>query len=525
MFKVVIVDDEPLVLRGLAERFPWKDWGCVVCGTALNGLEGKELIDREQPDIVLTDVKMPGLSGLELAEHVKRNHPDALTIVLSGFNEFDYARQALRQQVFDYLLKPVDKEELKKTLRKGFQHLNRRRETSRNTEEMEKKLSQVNPLAEAGILMDLMLNNKHEADSLHNRLKEFGISFQKGQVVVFEMLAVWEQHQNYKTLHQFALSNILYEIYEKYRCRAVIQWIAGKCTAAILFDSSIPSVIAQKRVIEATGEGIAQATSFFKQRVFAGMGHFVNRLDELNTSYLTALSSLEHHLFWSLEFAETGLASTERVVVRVDERMYDAVNEGYEDRALQEFDAVCAQLRINRDVDHVYSICLEIVMNLSSIAKFWELDLAIPNLSELKQHAFFDNLALGLRELILNLCLTIANKRQFITLPLMDKILAYIQDHYANPDLSLQDVANEFHLSVSHLSRMFKKEAGTNFNDYRSMVRIEQAKELLCKKYWLTSQETAYLVGFTDGKYFSQVFKKYCGMTPSEYKESQYTYE
>lgn len=518
MYKVVIIDDEPMVCRSLAEKFPWREWNCTVAGTALNGLEGKELIDRTKPDFVLTDVRMPGMNGLEVAEYVKINYPNTITIVLSGFNEFDYAREAMRQKVFDYLLKPIDKEELKKTMRKALFHINKALETSKNAEVIEKKLNQVNPLAESGIIMNLMLNHTLETESLQNQMHGLGMAFQKGQVVAFDLLKVWDEHRNYQLLSQFALSNILYEVYEQFRCQVSIQWISGKCIAAVLFDSSVPSTIAQKRVLEATRVGIEQAKTFFKKRVYVGMGDFVNQMDSLNKSYQSALLRLEHHLFWSLEFSD-GLTSLDGSSVRIEESLYEAVNEGNEAQALQGFDSMAERLRNSGNMELVYSLCLEILVNISNMTKSWELAFNVPTLNDLKQYASFDELAVNLREIISSLCWAIGKKREFIKYPLMEKILTYVKDHYSNPDLSLQDVADNFHMSVSHLSRMFKKETGTNFNDYRSQIRIEKAKELLDTKYWLTSQETAFLVGFTDGKYFSQVFRKYCGMTPSEYRE------
>ncbi|NHN34913.1 response regulator transcription factor [Paenibacillus agricola] len=518
MHKVVIIDDEPMVCRSLAENFAWKEWNCTVSGTALNGLEGKGLIDRIKPEFVLTDVKMPGMNGLEVAEYVSRNYPNTIIIVLSGFNEFDYVREAMRHNVFDYLLKPIDKEELKKTLRRALYHLNKALETSRDAEIIEKKLNQANPLAESGIIMNLMLNNALETESLQNQMQGLGMAFQKGQVVAFDLLRVWEGHRNYQSLSHFALSNILYEVYEQLNCLVSIQWILGKCFIAVLFDLSVPSTIAQKRVLEATRVGIEQAEIFFKKRIFVGMGDFVNQIENLNKSYQSALLRLEHHLFWSLEFSD-GLTSLDGSSVRIDKSLYEAMNEGNEAQAMQEFDSLVKRLHNSGNMELVYSLCLEVLVNISNMTKSWELELTVPTLNDLKQYASFDELAVNLREVLSSVCRDIGKRREFIKFPLMDKILSYVKDHFSNPDLSLQDVADNFHLSLSHLSRMFKKETGTNFNDYRSQIRIEKAKELLDTKDWLTSQETAFLVGFMDGKYFSQVFRKYCGMTPSEYRD------
>jgi two-component system response regulator YesN len=102
----------------------------------------------------------------------------------------------------------------------------------------------------------------------------------------------------------------------------------------------------------------------------------------------------------------------------------------------------------------------------------------------------------------------------------MGKIIMHIQAHYNEQDMNLTAIAEKFHISLSHLSRMFSKTMQLNFNEYLTQTRLEHAKKILIEKYWLNNQEIAEQVGFSDGRYFSQVFKKHCGKTPKEYKES-----
>jgi two-component system response regulator YesN len=519
MYKVAIIDDEPLVCRRLAEKVDWKEWDCTVCGTGSNGFEGIELIDRTSPDMVITDVKMPGMDGLHLADYIHHHYPHIITIILSGYNDFDYAREALRHHVFDYLLKPIDKDDFSQAMHKAMSFLHQRMDTTQPEQTPERR-NEVSPFIESGLLMDYMLNNNHKLKSSQEIVKKLSSTVHKGQVIVYDLLNAWEQNkvEQNRSLYQFAINNILQEIYQRHRCGVHVIWIADKCVIVAKFDASMPSSIARERVLEATKEGAEQVKTYFKTKAFWGMGMFFNRIDELYSSYQSAHHSLANHLFWNLEFHEAEQPPSLNGVVTIEKTLYKWINEGNEAEADNEIDRLADKLRKARNIDNVYSVSLEILIHLNNMTREWDVQVHFPTLNDIKQHSFYEDLIVELRQIIEGTCRAIAKKRLMIHSPLMDKIMLFVKDHYDDVDMSLQFVADRFHLSTSHLSRFFKKEIGLNFNEFLTQERIEQAKRLMEEKYWLTSQELAYQVGFTDGKYFGQVFKKYCGSTPTEYR-------
>src|SRR5690625_374146 len=137
MIKVLIIDDEPMICKGLSDKIDWKNMGCAVCGIAMNGLEGKKKINELKPDIVISDIIMPGCTGLELAEYVYEFHKDIMMILLSGYDEFTFAKEALKYNVFDYILKPTDKEEVKIIIKKAMEVLDQRRNQKKSYQHME----------------------------------------------------------------------------------------------------------------------------------------------------------------------------------------------------------------------------------------------------------------------------------------------------------------------------------------------------------------------------------------------------
>ena len=435
MYKVAIVDDEPLVLRGLEHKVAWQEWNCIVCGTGGNGLEGKELIERERPDIVLTDVKMPGMNGLELADYVNRHFPDTVTIVISGYNEFDYAREAMRHQVFDYLLKPIDKEELRKTIRKAIDALHHKLDIRTRSKQFEEMRRETTPIIESSLLLDLMLNHGHEPKTMLERIKELRFTIHKGQVAVFDLSNAWEQYGNGRSLYQFAMNNILYEIYRNHSCGDVnVMWIEDKCVVVTRFDASIPTAIAQKRSQEATKEGAEQIRMYFKTRVYLGIGTFFERIDGIHASYKAALHGLQNDLFWAGGPSVWSGASDPPTAATVDEHVYTAIREGDDTEALRGFDRLANALRKSRNIDLVYSVSLEMLIRMNGMLREFDVTESIPTLNDLKKHACFEDLAGELRSVITSACKAFAKKHGMLNASLKDKIFLFLREHYArNP--------------------------------------------------------------------------------------------
>lgn len=517
MYRVAVIDDEPMVCRRLAEKVNWGKWDCTIIGTGANGLIGKDLIDRCQPDIVITDVKMPGMDGLQLADYISHNHPGTITIILSGYNDFDYVREAFRHKVYDYLLKPIDNDEFNELMNKVTVHL---RMKAASVEQVVERIDVMTPMIESRLLLDYILNKNHKLKNADSIGKKLSLIIHKDQVIIYDSQNAWSQNsmETNRSIYQFAINNILNEIYAKHRCGMQVFWIADKCVVVAKFDSSIPCMIAEKRVQEATVEVVEQLKSYFKTRIYCSKGKFFNSIHELSASYQFALTQLENLLFWNLEFILTDRSSVAQAAIRV-ETLYKQINEGNEMEALRSFDELAEQLRKRGDIDFVYSTMLEMIINITNVTREWEVQPNFPTLNEIKKYALYDELIKNLRASIELSCHLVTRKRFMMHSPLMDKIVLFVKDHYDHPDMSLQFISEAFQLSIGHLSRLFKRELGVNFNDFLVEERLEKAKKLLIDKYQMSGKEVANLVGFKNGKYFAQVFKNHYGMTPSVYRE------
>ena len=189
--KMIIVDDEPIVSQGLAQTIPWEEFGVEIIGIAYNGKQGLELLEQETVDLVLTDISMPEMDGLEMAEHVFHDYPNTKIIMFSGYDEFEYARKAVRLGVEDYLLKPVDLDELIGLVQKVKQSLVRTRQTSaRRHKEM---------LAQA-VLHQLF--DAPQASELQEEMQKFRRPY---RLVLSELndYAIWAQTHTDLDMQQF----------------------------------------------------------------------------------------------------------------------------------------------------------------------------------------------------------------------------------------------------------------------------------------------------------------------------------
>ncbi|MDD2970692.1 MAG: response regulator [Lachnospiraceae bacterium] len=536
MYKVLFADDEILTREAIAENTPWEEAGFTLIGTAQNGKEAIELMEVESPDLLITDICMPVMDGIELSGYVKSHFEDVQVVILSGYDEFEYAKQALKHGVVEYLLKPITAVELKNELMKV-------------KEKIDKKYFQKNYNNE--IMHAYEKSKRVVREHFLNRLLEGTISkeYMKEQLTYFHLeqpgryqAVTFVEISNYKelaqkyseiseSLLQFAISNITNEIIEEEKEIICFQNTNDACV--VIFTAETEKAL--KEEIWGIGNRIRkEMQNNMNIEVCIAVGETVHSPQKWKKSYESAKHAIEYkYLEEEPEFLyDKKYAGEERLIgeepkadIWVDELLLlIKTNQGDKLREVIKlrFKDLCeARCERQKAYLHIQNCILSIRIKLE------EEKIDIPESAE-RESAFIDCLFQcgKLSEIekeftifCLDITKKIANKKVNSNQTIIELALDFVNKNYDKPELSLNMVCEYLSMSISYFSMIFKNYTGETFIELLTRIRMERAKKLMvttCMKNY----EVAIAVGYNDPHYFGATFKKYTGMTPSVYAKT-----
>ncbi|MDM5200850.1 response regulator [Fictibacillus enclensis] len=494
--RVLIVDDEPIIVQGLKETVPWDQINAEVVGEAYDGEEAIEILQETEVDVILSDVKMPVMDGLKLREWVYKNAPGIETVMVSGYEEFEYAQRALRLGVKDYLLKPVDIEELMVLVQKIS---NERRH------DLEKECRQ----HLQRLLTDTVLD--HEMDGEDRR-----VTCLEGK----HLLLLGSEMQQYHEKTENLNSEQEQELKQRWKAALENELNSQDMISASFFsDQNRLITLCLAENDDKEKEHFLQVQKGLEKK--AGFSCFlcmtaVEVSQDLKSGYQELLHGLDGYpfqpepVYWSSEVGDSSCSfSCEeevRHVFQLEEA--DDTAEAAEKLFLKFSDcqytagAICMAIS---SVEHSLlegypkAVRFEFLMGVNPTVYNSYDQLKNLFLKDLSSYFSFQQRAAheGSRWLI-------------------KKAVSYIQKHYAE-DLKAGEVAGIIHVSPNHFSQLIKQETGKHFNDFLHEVRLEQAKKLL-KETSCRVFEIAERVGYREYKYFVHIFKKSTTLTPTQYR-------
>lgn len=509
LVRMLIVDDEPVICEGLRYTIDWAEYGVQVVGVAYDGKEALQRVQEHHVDLVLSDIRMEGMDGMQLAEQLKHQFPKVRVIMISGYEDFAYARQAIRLGVSDYLLKPVDIEELGAVVR-GVVKSIRSQEEEGSAQEMELWLSNMARHGTAyGKEVPISLHGAQfriVATQLENFHERFGgmppEQYKEIQEAWITTLSNSLQQHSFRTVSVFDHENLLITL--------VISdvWLEHKVWDELLV-SSIPSLPG--------GASLYCGAS----RFYADLGDTADRCAEANELLLYYV--LEGLPFLQSEYRDQ--IGENRILPNFD--ITDMVQKLVSNLFKQNTDEV--ELLVEsmfgffREKGYLLSELLSICEELFTLLRqrlrksgMTELDYGHkvkPDLNIYNSYAGLESIVMeDLKELLLLIDKQGIDKSYWI----IEKAKKYMIDHYRS-DLKASEVASWLKITPSYFSNIFKQSTGKGFTEYMNEMRIDHAKDLLA-----TTQdkvfEIADKVGYKEYKYFVSVFKLYTGMTPKEYR-------
>ncbi|WP_372634422.1 response regulator [Cohnella sp.] len=539
MWKIVIIDDDRNVLRGMKQVIPWDELGAEWAGEAMDGEEGLRLIRQTRPDLVITDIYMPVMNGLGMIEHLRGDDFHGKIVILSGYTDFEYARQAMRLNVVDYLTKPVSVSTLKTVLHKVVKQI--REEHSKLLEQVElsERLTRYQPFIEKEWVKSVVsgtLDRPYREDGelppayrfwKHARHLVIGIEIARDARV--NALSIADMN-----LFRFAVSNVAREIASAIFRTYTYTELHGTRSAVLVHpEPSLTEAELRLNLRQFGSEVIESVSRYLKINLRIGWGyvkdHWVRISDSTEEAFraieLRQSTALKGYELYELD-GDTSSSSSPEIhplprPVKFYQELTSAIKSGHEGRACllieEQFQALEKSRRLTPS--EVQWIAGEWwgVLTYS----LYEAGIVVDDLfpeglpqHEIMQLCRLDSLEEWLKSTVSAICRSREWKGSSKHRQAVDFMLQYIHENYAE-DVTIGELADKVNISRNYLSEIFRNIAGDTFNNYLTRVRMEKAKELLLEKNMLV-YEVADRVGYKNVPYFSSLFKKYIGVNPTE---------
>lgn len=543
MLKIFLAEDEVIVRETIKRMIPWENLGVELVGEAADGEMALPLLLRQKPDLLITDIKMPFMDGLTLAKVAKKEIPGLKVVILSGYDDFNYAKQAINIGVEDYLLKPITKNALIERLteiRSRYEH----EKTQKEYYEKFHREMQAYEKNSSRDFFEALVRGSMDMMEIYRRSEKLGLDIvaEAYNVLIFTMNCEEDfsgQREGYSEWEAESL-----ELLEEF---------FSENTSAMLFRCNIFSygvlIKGQKETIEEnTRSCVSEIQRIFdrkeqKRQWFVAAGEPVERLSQIQKSYYSASRAFSQRYLYDeniLYYDE--MASMEKKNVTEDDSTYlqkvdvNALNPAI----LQKFlsNGLLEETE-NFVKDYFYAIGQEPLESLV-FRNYVTLNVRFSVMSFLKEigcdtrtleqedtedvlsesSKSLEN-AIAYAEKIISQAIALrdqnsGNKNRSILKTAVD----FIDSHYMEEDMSLNKAANAANVSANHFSALFSQNMGQTFIEYLTNLRMNKAKEYLrCTS--MRSSEIAGEIGYKDAHYFSYLFKKTQGMTPSDYRKAR----
>jgi two-component system response regulator YesN len=525
-YTVLLVDDEEEVIQVIMKKLDWEQLGFSIVGYACNGVKAFEMVEDYQPDVVMTDIKMPYMNGMQLSHRIKTQYPDTKILIFTGFDEFEYAKEAVHLEVEEYILKPVNSLELSKVFTQLKSKLDLEISEKRNVEILQKYYLESLPLLQANFYSMLMEGRIRE-EELPKFLADYQLSFQgpffcclvvhtsvsqvpEGMNPVLLTISVRKQAEEHLGTKWQAkafpyLENIV--LIAQLGSESEIIELTDDCDRFCKYARHIIGAVVTVGIGQVCGSvaglsgSYASARTAVSYRVLYGASRAINMKENVPQEVSKPGQTDDARL--SYLFKMIRLGSEEDIAEAVSGYLHQAA---FQDRTLKQYhvdimEMISALYRfaINQEIrTEVFPENMKVLY-----ARLLDMDKAA-------LEKWLTDTSLSFHEELLD-------ARNRSTKSFVSKAKEYVHNNYADEMLSLDGVCQVLGVSNSYFSTIFKKKTGNSFIGYLTDYRMDQASRLLIetndKSYMIARQ-----VGYTDPNYFSYVFKRRFGVSPSRYR-------
>ena len=504
MYKVFLVDDRVEIVESIAKTVPWGKFGCEIGGWAVNGKDGYDKIQKLQPNIVITDIMMPVMDGLELIEVSQRMEKQIRFIVLSGYDDFSFAQKAIRLGVDEYLLKPASVEDICEMLQKITKQLDEEREKKRKVLDLEKKVWQSLPLLKDEYFRFLISSIQDiSRESIEERFGflQIDIPLENLMLIYCELSSGTDSRRELsdyflRTVQEIVEPDYQWE-YFRYRKDAIVLLVHARNREKI-------SLLHFKLTMEELKKELREKEQIFMEE---GTGEMMPDIGKIKSAFQQARQNLNYkinHEIINYMQIEDGLIHGVRIADKDEIRkLLDSLFE--ENKNISTRKLKSAVREIITIVNH-FGNEEDKGKRSRSLEEWQEILETIKTMEELKQWMF---------DTLWKQSLEIQESKSGQANRYIENVKYIVENNYGN-NITLGAVSELIGLTPAYLSAIFKQQTGQNFTEYLVNVRIRHAEEML-KTGDYKVYEVAEKVGYVDFRYFGEVFKKKTGKSPREY--------
>ncbi len=525
MYKIVIIEDEPFIRNALIHQINWGELGCVVAGEADNGRDGIEVINNLSPDIVISDIKMDGPDGIAISRYILEHLFETKVILITGFAQMDYAQAAIKIGVNDFILKPIDPEELIGAVKKAITDIEQKKKRKEEMLNLRSIVQESMPILRERFFQELSVNMLFDTEEIVDRAAFLDINLNQYAGMILEI----DKERDVFDASEQELQPYLLGI--KKLIKPLVDGVGGY---VFEMDKNI-CIIADPAMFGALFELASQMQAAIDKKfglsVSVGISERWHDICKLNQCIDEARYALRHKFYlgsgsviYSGDVDDHDKKKADHITfINRYVNIVNYVKVGDGENAREHFERLWAEIAEGYHESFIRNKAFEFVIFLferlddnsvkvDDIMPLNEIYISLSKFSTVNSIYRF------IKNIIFFAC---KERNKYIhekNSNVIKTVLNYIKEHY-NHDVSLETLSKLVYLNPKYLSTLFKKETGETISNHIAHIRIEKAKELM-SDIRLKTYEIADKVGIHDSRYFSQLFKRHTGLTPSQYRDN-----
>ncbi len=532
-YRILLADDEEEVRKAIIRKIDWESLGFLVAGDADNGEEALEKIEQLKPDVIMTDIRMPYMDGLTLAARVRQKYPSIKILIFSGYDDFEYAKEAIKLNVTEYILKPVNGQELTKILARVRDCLDEEIEQRSNINSLRESYLRNLPILRELFLNDLVRGNVPE-EEVRPKLEEYNLDISGARKWLASVISVEpeerDEGQPLSRQQEQKLIPISVRQLVEDSLRGCVRFAVFNSTDGITMITAIDGQNTQTGFIDMLGDICKEIRRILEVTVTIGVGHSTQSLEQIGKSYQSAVDALGYKAIIGaggtiyindMEPVNRGKLQLEE---KDEEELESQIKFGTPKTIAAAVQALAAQMedaKVHASQYQVYMLsltgCITRLMQQydMDMRKIFDGDRGFMRFLEKGQNR--EEFTAWLIDIACQMNEAMTRRRDTTARQVIEEAKAYIQEHYPEPELSVEMICRQLHMSPAYFSTVFRKETGKTCVAYLTEVRLNKAVELLNE----TKDKTyviARKVGYQEQNYFSYVFKKRFGVSPTKFR-------